>query len=51
LGDPRSALEELYPSFEQDREWFVGAARELVRRRYVLDEDLPRLLEFAERQW
>jgi hypothetical protein len=49
-GDPRPSLEERYPRFEDYLEWFTGAARELVRQRYVLEEDLPRLLQLAERQ-
>jgi len=49
-GDPRPSLEERYPTFDDYLMRFTGAAQELVRQRYVLEEDIPGLLKLAERQ-
>lgn len=49
-GDPRPSLAERYPSFEAYLEQFATAARDLVRQRYLLEEDLPGLLELAGKQ-
>jgi hypothetical protein len=49
-GDPRAAILERYASFEEYRARFQSAAQQLAAERYLLEEDLPRLMEFAERQ-
>lgn len=50
-GDPRPSIAERYPS----REHYVGevaeAALRLIEERYLLAEDLPRMLESAGRHW
>lgn len=50
-GDPRLSLEERYPSREAYLEPFNAATRELVEGRYVLEEDVPRLVALARRLW
>lgn len=49
--DPRLSIEERY----KDRQDYLGkvaeAARELTQKGYLLDEDLPRILEQAGRHW
>jgi hypothetical protein len=42
-GDPRPALLERYRDFDDYREEYMEVARKLVERRYILEEDLPRL--------
>lgn len=49
VGDPRPALLERYQSFDDYLERFQSAAEELVRQRYLLNEDVPRLIQRAKR--
>lgn len=49
-GDPRFSLEERYPSFDDYLTRFTRIARELIEQRYLLEEDLPGLLDLAQRQ-
>ena len=46
-GDPRLSLEERYPSRERYVALVQDVAAALVRDRYVLPEDLPKLVEHA----
>jgi hypothetical protein len=48
-GDPRPSVQERYASFEAYLTQFTAAAKQLVRDRYLLEEDLPSLLELARR--
>jgi hypothetical protein len=48
LGDPRSALLERYQDFDDYLRQFSLACGRLVKLRYVLEEDLPRLRALAE---
>jgi alpha/beta hydrolase family protein len=50
-GDPRRSIEERFPSRERYLEAYAAAARELVRRRFLLEEDLPAVLERGAREW
>ncbi|MEQ8791305.1 MAG: alpha/beta hydrolase domain-containing protein [Pirellulaceae bacterium] len=47
-GDPRPSLAELYDDFDDYRSQYETAAHRLVRQRYLLEEDVPRLLERAD---
>lgn len=49
IGDPRPALLERYESFEDYLQQFQAAAEELAGQRYLLKEDVPRLIERAKR--
>ncbi|HEU4753153.1 MAG TPA: alpha/beta hydrolase domain-containing protein, partial [Armatimonadota bacterium] len=49
-GDPRPALLERYPAFDAYLEQFTAAAKRLVQERYLLEEDLPALLDLARKQ-
>lgn len=49
-GDPRLSLIERYPRFEDYLSQFTLSTRELIRQRYLLEEDFTRLLELAGRQ-
>lgn len=49
-GDPRPSLGELYPTFDDYLARFTTAAQTLIRQRYLLEEDLSRLLELAQKQ-
>jgi hypothetical protein len=42
-GDPRPALRERYRDFDDYRDKFLAVAKKLVERRYLLQEELPRL--------
>ena len=48
-GDPRPALLERYREFDDYRRQFLAAAQELVNRRYMAAEELPRLETAVER--
>lgn len=48
-GDPRPSLEERYGTYESYLVQFTAAGETLVRERYLLEEDLPRLRGLAER--
>src|SRR5215472_2448211 len=50
-GDPRLSLEERYPSREQYMAKFSEAANKLVRQRFLLQEDLPAVLQRGQREW
>jgi hypothetical protein len=47
--DPRASLAERYRSFEEYQRRYMEAAERLVARRYLLEEDLPRLKTLCER--
>jgi hypothetical protein len=47
-GDPRLSLEERYGSFAEYQRRFEATCQDLVRRRYLLPEDLPRLRQRLE---
>ena len=49
--DPRLPVEARYKSFEEYRAEFQRALDGLVRERYVLAEDGPRLMERCEEEW
>jgi hypothetical protein len=49
--DPRLAVEARYKSYEEYRAQFQGALDGLVRERYVLAEDAPRVMERCEGEW
>jgi hypothetical protein len=49
VGDPRPALLERYRDFEDYLQQFQAAAERLVKQRYLLAEDVPRLLQRAAR--
>jgi alpha/beta hydrolase family protein len=48
-GDPRPALLERYAGFEIYLDLYAQAARKLIEQRYLLEEDLPGLLELARK--
>jgi hypothetical protein len=48
-GDPRPALLERYKDFDDYVKRFTAAAEQLVKDRYLLAEDLPRLVEQARK--
>jgi hypothetical protein len=48
-GDPRLSIAELYRDFDDYRGRYLAAARELVGKRYMLTEELPRLEKAVER--
>jgi hypothetical protein len=50
-GDPRPSIAERYPSREQYLGLVAEAAIQLIAERYLLAEDLPRILESAARHW
>jgi hypothetical protein len=47
-GDPRPSLEELFGDFDTYLHRFEASARKLVAERYLLEEDVPRLLDRAK---
>ena len=50
-GDPRPSLAQRYPSREHYLGLVAESAIELIEERYLLAEDLPRILESAARHW
>jgi phage shock protein A len=48
-GDPRSSLEERYRGVDDYLQRIRSSATDLMRRRYVLAEDLDRILERAKK--
>jgi len=48
-GDPRPAVTERYRDYETYAERYLAAARQLVAERYLLEEDLPRLMRLCAR--
>src|SRR5579883_380484 len=49
--DPRLSIEERYPSQAEYLSRYEAAARRLIEQRYLLDRDLPRLMERARALW
>jgi hypothetical protein len=49
-GDPRPSVAERYASFEDYRRRFAAACANLVKRRYLLEEDAGRLVAREERE-
>jgi hypothetical protein len=49
-GDPRPSLLECYRDFADYQTRSMAAAEKLVRERYLLDEDLPRLKALTQKQ-
>ena len=49
--DPRPSIEERYPSREDYLKRISAAARDLTQRGYLLEQDLPQIIERAGRQW
>ena len=47
-GDPRLAVLEHYRNFEQYLAQYTAAAKRLIEQRYLLPEELPRLVKAAE---
>jgi hypothetical protein len=50
-GDPRLSLEERYGGVDDYLQRIRSAAMDLIRRRYVLAEDLDGILERAKKHW
>ena len=50
-GDPRLSIEERYASREQYMSKFEQAAKKLVEQRFLLQEDLPAILERGKLEW
>ncbi len=50
-GDPRPSIEERYASKEDYLQRVIEAAAQLVMDRYLLEEDVERILERASLQW
>jgi hypothetical protein len=49
--DPRRSIEERHASREDYLKRISAAARDLARRGYLLEQDLPQIVERASRQW
>jgi hypothetical protein len=49
VGDPRPALLERYNDYDDYQRQYVAAAQKLLAGRYLLAEDLPRLLALCEK--
>lgn len=50
-GDPRASVHERYASRQEYLKKVRAAARDLVTRRYLLERDVPRVMEYAETEW
>jgi hypothetical protein len=50
-GDPRPSVEERYASRERYMEKFRAAAETLIHQRFLLQEDLPAIMDRGEREW
>ncbi len=50
-GDPRPSVAERYGSREQYMGKFAEAAKKLIQERFLLQEDLPAVLERGQREW
>jgi hypothetical protein len=48
-GDPRPSIEERYGSFDNYQKQFTAACNDLVKRRYLLQEDADRLIKNREK--
>lgn len=49
--DPRMSIEERYESRERYLALVTAAARELVTQRYLLEDDVPRIVKRADEHW
>jgi hypothetical protein len=50
-GDPRSSIAERYASREEYMSKFEQAAKKLIEQRFLLQEDLPAILERGKLEW
>jgi hypothetical protein len=50
-GDPRESIAERYASREEYVERYAAAVRDLVKQRFVLDEDVPAIVERGRQEW
>ena len=50
-GDPRPSIAERYPSREEYMVKFEQAAKKLIEQRFLLQEDLPAILERGKLEW
>ena len=50
-GDPRPSIEERYKGEQDFLAKTEAAARELVKQRYVLERDVPHILDLARARW
>ena len=50
-GDPRLSIEERYKSQEEYMSKFEQAAKKLIEQRFLLQEDLPAILERGRLEW
>ncbi len=50
-GDPRLSIEERYATRAEYLERFAAAARRLADRGYLLDRDVPSLVDRAGAEW
>lgn len=50
-GDPRRSIEERYESRDHYLRLVTEASKDLIREHYLLEEDLPAILERAGRHW
>ncbi len=51
IGDPRKSIAERYRTKEEYLKFYQHAISELVRERYILDEDRAALLRLGEQEW
>ena len=50
-GDPRLSIAERYASHEEYMSKFEQAAKKLIEQRFLLQEDLPAILERGKLEW
>ena len=50
-GDPRPSIAERYASREEYMAKFEQAAKKLIEQRFLLQEDLPAILERGKLEW
>jgi len=50
-GDPRPSIEERYQGEKDFLAKTEAAARELVKQRYVLERDVPHIVDLARERW
>jgi hypothetical protein len=50
-GDPRPSIEERYKGEQDFLAKTEAAAREMVKQRFVLERDVPHILELARDRW
>ena len=51
IGDPRLSLEERYRGVDDYLQQIRSSAMDLIRRRYLLTEDLDTIVERAKKHW